>query len=115
MSIKYSSSDSESDFDFTEDEEEVTWENIKDQKFRYGKAKGKTYRELIKTSRWRSYLKYQASWDKINESTKAHIECALERYEEVKAARKTRKRKRDEEEDPREEEERKEVEEEKED
>ena len=81
-----SESSSCSGFDFSDQDQEITWTKARRYKLPFGKYKGRPLRDMIKTKKRRDVLKYYLSWDKLRKRTKDNIVCALAHYNEMKEA-----------------------------
>ena len=79
-------SDSGSEQEFSGSENEPTWEQAKNFKLRFGRYKGKRLGQLITTKKRRNYLTYLLKWDSLREDGRGNIKCAMEHYQEMKAA-----------------------------
>lgn len=68
------------------DVEEVEWSTVQSFKMPFGKHKGKTMVEMIRTKDGRDYLRYMCNWKDLRSDTKAIFECALEVYNNYKSS-----------------------------
>ena len=85
----FDSSESESDFVLSEDEQAVTYEQAKRYKIRFGKYSGKRLCQLVRKSKTRDYLRYLLSWKQLRSEAKANIACVLDEYEQFKQRKTT--------------------------
>lgn len=72
------------DIEYSDDEVKVDADAYKTQELAFGKYKGKTFEDMIKTKRTRGYLKYLLQWDELKPETRAHIDNALLAYDQGK-------------------------------
>jgi hypothetical protein len=73
--------DSDNQFDFSDDEKKVTFQEAKRFKLQFGQHSGKRLLVLVKNSKGRDYLRYLLNWDKLRENTRANIQCVLDEYQ----------------------------------
>ena len=77
------------DIIFSDDENEefeVTWEQVQTYRIPFGQHRDKTFGDMIKRGKTRSYLRWLMTWDELRDNTRTHIECALEHYNMLKDA-----------------------------
>jgi hypothetical protein len=86
-----SQSDNE-DIQFSEDEEDLTWESVRMWKFPFGKHQGKRIASLIRKKDTRDYLRYICEWNDLRPETKAKLEFALDYYKQ-KSSKANKKKK----------------------
>ena len=77
-------SESDQDYSDTDEQLEVTWSDASGFKLAFGKYKGRTLEDMIKTGRRRSYLRYLLNWDELRTTTKKHVQCAMLEYKKNK-------------------------------
>jgi hypothetical protein len=66
---------------------DLLWSDVKDDVIPFGAHQGTTYKDLLATTKKRSYLRWLLKWDELRPYTKAKIECALAEYKRLKEAR----------------------------
>jgi hypothetical protein len=82
-----SSEDNNSTIEFSDDQQDITWDKAKRFKIVFGKHKGKRLGALVKKAKHREYLRYLLTWSEIRPDTQANITCALEHYADAKKCR----------------------------
>ena len=75
-----------SEQEFSSDDTEVTWENARRFKLKFGHYKGKRLQDMIKTKKRRRTLRYYMGWDKLRDNARDHIRAALDHYTGMKEA-----------------------------
>ena len=84
---------SDSEYEFSGDDSQVTWETAKRFKLRFGKLSGKRLGYAVRTAKNRDILRYYLSWSDLREESRVNIQCALDHYDQRKQqASKKRKR-----------------------
>ncbi len=84
-----SSESSGSEQDFSDGEEstmQVTWEQARKFKLKFGQYSGRRLQDMIKTKKRRAVLKYYMGWKKLRDDARENIRVALENYEQIKAS-----------------------------
>ena len=77
---------SEFEFEFSGDDEEITFETARRFKLRFGKYIGKTLGALVRKAKTRDYLRYLLTWQELKEETRVNIDAVLLGYQEAKEA-----------------------------
>lgn len=72
------------DIEYSDDEVQVDVDGYKTAELAFGKYRGRTFGNMMKTPRTRGYLKYLLKWDELKPVTRAHIQYALAAYENSK-------------------------------
>ena len=79
-----SESDTCSEQDFSEDDLKLTWAKVRRYKMKFGKYKGKSLEDMIKTHKRRSILSYYLGWTELRNETRQYINYALNHYRNMK-------------------------------
>ena len=77
---------SDVEFEFSGDEEAVTFETARRFKLRFGQYSGKTLGNLVRKAKTRDYLRYLEKWQELKEETRLNINAVLLGYQEAKEA-----------------------------
>lgn len=72
------------DVEFSDDEVLLTWEEASTFELPFGKYKGVSLADMIKSKQRRGYLRYLQEWDKLRPDTRASIEVSLNHYDQLK-------------------------------
>lgn len=75
------SSGSEQDFSA---EEDISWEQARRFKLKFGQYNGRPLGDMIKTKKRRAILKFYFGWEKLRDDARENIRVALEHYTEMK-------------------------------
>ncbi len=75
------------EIEFSESEVEVDVDAYKSETLPFGKYKGTTYEDMIRTPLLRGYLKYLLKWEELKPETRALINSALAVYNKSKPAK----------------------------
>jgi len=73
--------------EWSDDDERHDWSTFE---LRFGKYKGTTLNEMIKTQRKRGYLRYILQWDDIRPATASAVKDALAVHADMKRSRHAR-------------------------
>ena len=71
--------------DFSDEENDITFERARNYCLRFGKSKGVPLGKLIQKSEGRQYLRWCLEWKDLKEEPRANIQCCLDAYAEMKA------------------------------
>ena len=78
---------SEIEWEFSGDEEAVTFETARRFKLRFGQYSGKNLGNLVRKAKTRDYLRYLLTWQELKEETRVNIDAVLLGYQQAKEAR----------------------------
>jgi hypothetical protein len=68
---------SDSEMEFSGDEEPITWQSAKRFKLLFGKHRGKSLGSIVRTMKGREYLRYILNWSELRPETGDQIKCVL--------------------------------------
>ena len=77
---------SDIEFEFSGDEEEITFETARRFKMRFGQYAGKNLGILVRKAKTRAYLRYLLTWTELKEETRLNINAVLLGYQEASEA-----------------------------
>ena len=75
---------SDVEFEFSGDEEAVTFETARRFKLRFGQYSGKNLGNLVRKAKTRDYLRYLLTWQELKEETRVNIDAVLLGYQQAK-------------------------------
>ena len=77
---------SEFEFEFSGDDEEITFETARRFRMRFGQYSGKNLGNLVRKAKTRDYLRYLLTWQELKEETRVNIDAVLLGYQQAKEA-----------------------------